>query len=157
VANKTTKWWCDSCGQEISSVEDGWVEWISLKNGKAIRGLRLVHHQPASPRGPDSSCQYDGQDEYKRDGGVLSDLPFNNFSGANGLMMLLTLLKSGLSVDDFIAMAQRLHIPGYERARFHAVAAKNEGVFEPNLPPEFYWQKDIERILEWADENELEP
>ena len=81
------RWICDSCGQEITSVEDGWVEWISLDSGMipSGRGLRLVHKSP--------SCQYNQKAEHRKDGGILSDSSLSDFLGSDGLMRLLQLLS----------------------------------------------------------------
>jgi hypothetical protein len=149
-------WICDTCGELIEEKGKGWVEWLVIRKDKADkpqgRGLRLVHHGSASPHG---RCQYDGSVEYRRDGGLLHDVPLQDFLGPDGLMRLLSLLAKGeLPKDEVLEMIKRLHIPGYEHARKHFRRAIAEGVFEPNTMKGYYWQRDIEAVLEFIREDD---
>ena len=47
----SVRWRCDSCGRDIESVEDGWVEWLTERDSNKGYGMRLVHH--------DEKCMYD--------------------------------------------------------------------------------------------------
>jgi hypothetical protein len=154
----TTHWSCDTCAQPIWHARDGWVEWLSRDKDsrRTGRGLRLVHHLPASPL--PQGCQYDERQEFKRDQSILHDLDLASFLGANGLTHLLYVIDYyHLPQKQGIEMIQRLHTPGYERARFHAAQAIAQGVIEPNLPSGFYWQDEIAAVLEWADTHGLKP
>jgi hypothetical protein len=156
---KTTTWICDSCGSEIEDVAHGWVEWLTkYEDGKrSSRGLRLVHHCVYSPREGRHKCQYDGNYEYQKDGHTISDTDLKSCLGSNGLMDLLSMLSDDEAPkDDIIEMIKRLHIPGYEHARFHFQAAINDGAFDPNTKPGFYPLRDIEATLAWAKEYENE-
>lgn len=159
VSRSRMRWWlCDTCGQRIAHSKDGWVEWLECsKIPKPVgRGLRLVHHRPASPLL--GGCQYNEDQEFARDGSLLLDLPLERFLGDDGLTELLELLaEARLPQAEVIEMIKRLHTPGYERARFHAEGAMSAGVFSPNLPEGFFWQSQIEAILDWADEKGREP
>ena len=143
---------CDTCKQPIQEIEDGWVEWLveardehGVRHGK---GLRLVHHRPASPRRSTYGCQYLDSDQ--RGGLILEDLALANFLGTDGLMLLLSMLADGdVTQEEFLEMAKRFHIPGYEQARPHFQEAINEGVIEPNLPEGYYWQREIKEVLEF--------
>jgi len=152
----TTTWICDTCGELIETVEAGWVEWLVIVNRydtadkRQGRGLRLVHHQPASPRrmARYGSCQYDAHAEFQRDGASLYDLPLSSFLGPDGLNLLLSMIaEDELPTEDVLEMTKRLHIPGYEHARRHFARAIAEGVFEPNMLKGYYWQHDIEAVL----------
>ncbi|HYO56045.1 hypothetical protein [Archangium sp.] len=154
----TPRWYCDTCGQAIRHSRDGWVEWLIRSEGsrRIGRGFRLVHHQPASPL--PQGCQYDGNQEYRRDQSILSDVPLDDFLGHDGLTYLLEVLSRGeLPQEQVVEMIKRLHTPGYERARFHAQAAAAEGVIEPNMALGFYSQKDIAEVLDWADAEGRKP
>ena len=62
-------WRCGSCGQLITSIDDGWVEWLALEDGSGasvLRGVRLVHCGTVRGRAPDYSCRYDYRKEFSR-------------------------------------------------------------------------------------------
>jgi hypothetical protein len=143
---KQQTWICDTCGEPITSVRDGWVEWLSNRT-RGGKGLRLVHHQPASPRG---SCQYDSRGDAYGQGFTLNDLSLDQFLGPDGLTLLLSMLAEGeLPKEEVLEMTKRLHIPGYEHARRHFARAISEGAFEPNMPESYYWQSDIRATLDF--------
>jgi hypothetical protein len=146
-------WTCDTCGEPIKSVNDGWVEWIEFDRGdgrRAARNLRLVHHQPASPRAPDGSCQFNERAQYARDHGIVCDLSLDEFVGTDGLISLLEMVSEGRHpTEEVLTLIQRLHVPGYEQARHHFAAAISEGIFEPNTKPGYYTTSDIQKVLDW--------
>lgn len=90
VIARPTMWICDTCGQPIKSVMDGWVEWISrfdeISTTFVEHGLRLVHHCSVSGRHP--GCQYDGKACHV-EGELIKDVPLHRFVGDDGLMLLL--------------------------------------------------------------------
>lgn len=156
---ETATWICDTCGESITAVEHGWVEWLSrYKNGKREgRGLRLVHHVPYSPRKDHGGCQYHGATEYRRDEMTISDCQLREFVGPGGLMDLLAMIaEEELPKDDVLEMIKRLHIPGYEQARGHFASAISDGAFEPNTAEGYYKTSDIRATLQWAQENREE-
>ena len=64
-------------------------------------------------------------------------------------------LLSMISDDNFedkeevLEIIKRLHIPGYEKARCFFDEAIENGVFEPNTKPMYYWTRDIDAVLEY--------
>lgn len=150
--NKDT-WICDACGNTIENVSDGWVEWLSRSDSSVCIGLRLVHHQPASPRGPSGSCQYDEDLGWNQAQFLVLDLELDAFLGPDGLMQLLTMLSDGkLPAAEVIEMIKRLHIPGYEHGRHYFDRAIAEGVIEPDTKFGFFPQRDIQAALRLANE-----
>jgi hypothetical protein len=150
-------WICDSCEETILQAKDGYVEWLIARVGEKHvgRGLRLVHHKPASPRAPNGSCYHDENYEFRQDKAIYQSGSLESFLKADGLMKLLSLLSQGaLPKEEVIEMIKRLHIPGYEQARLHIPRAISEGVFEPNLPEGFYWQSNIQAVLKFAAEEQ---
>jgi hypothetical protein len=153
-----TGWVCDRCEGQIKTAGDGWLQWIIVAGEPGehkMRDLSLVHHLPASPRKENQAhgCQFDERMEYRKDGGIVGDLGLDNYCGPDGLMQLLSMVAEyGSSTTEILQMIQRIHIPGYERARLHARRAISEGVFEPNLPSGFYWQADIRAVLDWVNQ-----
>jgi hypothetical protein len=152
--NTTTTWICDSCGEPITKAKDGWVEWLTREEeGVQVgRGLRLVHHCSAhSPL--DTRCQYNERAEYETDGSILSDLPLESYLGTNGLIDLLSLIaEKQIPVEEILELIKRLHIPGYEQARFHFDSAIEAGAFDPNTMPGYYSTNNIAATLEHIQE-----
>jgi hypothetical protein len=146
-------WFCDTCGEPIETIEDGWIEWIDYQDSEGNtkgRDFRLVHVLSASPyrNQREHGCHFDEQAEFKTDQGSVSDLPLESFLGADGLMFLLSKIDEGIiSVAELLEMIKRLHIPGYEQARRHFDRALREGVIEQNMYPGYYTQEDISRVL----------
>lgn len=151
-------WVCDTCGQTIAKGIDGYVQWITLEVDGETKGrdLTIVHHVPASPRKSKNrpyGCQFDEKAELAKDEGIVSDSDLPSFLGPDGLMRLLIMLTEGeLPPKTILEVIKRLHIPGYERVRLHFRRAIAEGLFEPNTPEGFYWQSEIQAVLDWAKE-----
>lgn len=147
-------WICDTCRGPIVKVEDGWIEWTDYlvegdrhrtdDNGFQGKGLRLVHHRSENTR-----CTYVQEVLFKKGLG-LCDLPLDSFLGHDGLMSLLSFIaEKKVPVEETLEMIKRLHIPGYEHARFHFKEAISEEVFESNTLAGYHWQSDINAVLNW--------
>jgi hypothetical protein len=54
-----------------------------------------------------------------------------------------------LPVDEVLQMIKRIHVPGYEHARFYFDQAMSEGAFEPNMPKDYYSRYDIQATLQF--------
>lgn len=146
----TVEWTCDVCGERISRPEDGWVEWLgkTATTSQSPPNLRLVHAWKSSPRNSADRCQRPGASG-------LNDLPLPHFLGADGLMRLLNLLDEGyLPKTEVIEMIQRLHIPGYEQARPHFETAAAAGVVHPRMRPGFFFQEQIQVVLDHYRQHE---
>jgi hypothetical protein len=136
---------CDSCGKDITDVADGWVEWISFtERDKVGKGLRVVHKNGLFK----DKCQYNQDAIYQKFSGILNDNYLENFVGPDGLMRLLVMIsESELPTNEVLEMIKRLHISGYDQAREHFEQAIRKGIFEPNMPKNFYNQSDIEATI----------
>lgn len=152
----TTTWTCDSCGELIESARDGWLEWLTdddADGGQELhgRGMRIVHHVSSSPLGGNNGCYYD-EERARREGASVSDTHLDRFVGPDGLMRLLAMIaEQRVAASEVAVIIQRLHIPGYERARPHFAAAILDGEIEPNMPDGFHWQRDIEHVIRTYD------
>lgn len=146
-------WICDTCGQRITSEEDGWVEWLNREKAQSqysSHSLQLVHTRASSPKKTAHGCQHDEDYWFKNERATVGDLPLSSFLGPDGLMQLLEFASDGhFELDSVIEMIKRLHVPGYEIARLHFDAAISDGAFDPNTKPMFYWQSDISSTLDW--------
>lgn len=152
----TPPWICDQCGQQISDVDDGWVEWLQrpLPSDRwESHSLRLVHQRVASPL--QGGCQHNEDAWRARDRSIVGDLPLSSFLGPDGLMTLLEFASDQrFELDVLIELIKRLHIPGYEQARNSFDAAIGDGAFEPNTKPGFYSQSNIQSTLRWIRERD---
>lgn len=143
-------WYCDACGKQIESVEDGMVGWLSnpAEGGNRGRNLQLVHNNEA--------CNFDGEKEFERNKSIIHDWHLKDAIGSDGLTRLLNLLcKNKLPALDVCRMIMRLQIPGYDLAYRYAEKAIDNDVYEPNLPPDFLWTTQIAAINKWIPKDEL--
>ena len=104
-------WKCDLCGELITSVEDGWVEWLAAegRRGTTLRGLRLVHRETKPGNSEAHSCRYDSRIEFRNDKSLVEGLPLERFVGPDGLMLLLSFLSTGeLPKEDILELTKRV-------------------------------------------------
>jgi hypothetical protein len=69
--------------------------------------------------------------------------------------MLALISDARVPAKDVLETIQRLHTPGFERARLYIPSALTEGLIEPNLAPGFYWQEELKCVLENYPEQDL--
>jgi hypothetical protein len=148
-------WRCDSCGDFVSDLRAGWVEWLAAEDAKGkpkASGLRLVHRRNTSPRWPEpDGCQYNPQDEFRKNRGIVEGLALDRFAGPDGLMLLLSMIaERELPAQELIELAKRVQIPGYEAVHELVHEAVSEGVIAPSISSGFYLQCEIWDVLEWA-------
>src|ERR1700721_862918 len=146
-------WKCSSCGDLITSIEDGWVEWLASEDerGARLKGLRMVHRlsRAAGSNGP--GCRYDSRQEFRNDRSIVEGLSLERFVGSDGLMLLLAFLASSeMPRGDVLELAKRVQIPGYEQARELFPEAIGMGVFSPTIGAGDYLQSAIRGLLGWA-------
>jgi hypothetical protein len=138
-------WHCACCTQLISSISEGWVEWLASEDdhgAETLSGLRLVHRE---------SCRYDPRKVFQSDRSVVEGLSLERFVGADGLNLLLSLLAAGeLPAAEVIEMAKRVQIPGYELAR-NLIGQQNlPDVLPPWLGHGCYLQSEIAELIRRA-------
>ncbi|TGE38612.1 hypothetical protein E4K67_11895 [Desulfosporosinus fructosivorans] len=144
--NATKFWICDNCRKKIKDINEGWVEWLELKNENGLynsyQGIRIVHS---------ARCNYNQDLVYKKFSAIVGDMDLQSFSGADGLMDLLLFVSEGYfdNKEELLEIIKRIHIPGYEEARSSFEEAIEEGVFEPNTKPGYYTQSNISSVLNY--------
>ncbi len=148
-------WQCDRCGQIMSDLQAGWVEWVAAEDAKGkpkVSGLRLVHRRNASPRQREpNGCQYNPRDEFRKNRGIVEGLALDRFAGPDGLMLLLSMIaERELPAPELIELAKRVQIPGYEAVHELVHDAVREGVIAPSISSGFYLQCEISDVLKWA-------
>jgi hypothetical protein len=146
------QWICDSCGARINEASDGWLEWLNREeNGRRVNhSPRIVHIRPASPR--PHGCQYDQRAEFQKEQNLVNDLPLTEFTGADGLITLLSFVSDGyFGQEPALEIIKRLQVPDYDLVRRHFDAAIGEGVFEPNTKPSYYGVDDIQAVKNWLE------
>jgi len=151
LTSAATGWICDKCGEPIQTAADGWVQWITARDGTA-RQLSLVHHKPASPLGGRYGCQFDEDIVRRGDRGIVSDNSLVEFVGPDGLLYLMQMIKRGVfPLDEIFEMIKRLHVPGYEHARLHFENAIEAGILGEPSDDAFYTQEQIVRVLRFEE------
>jgi hypothetical protein len=139
---KYVGWRCDACARLVTSVSDGWVEWLASE-GEAgatiLHGLRLVHGE---------RCRYDARKVFRDRRSVVEGLCLERFTGPDGLILLLALLaQEELPMMEVIELAKRVQIPGYELAR-NLVGRENLPEFlRPSLGNGWYLQSELAELL----------
>ena len=151
-------WRCDSCADMITSVQAGWVEWLASedKHGKDIlRGLRLVH-RGRQKNARNHNCRYDPLQEFRSGRTIVEGLPLERLVGADGLMILLSLLADGeLPHREILELIKRVQIPGYELVRNLAPRGQHSKLLSPVLSDGYYLQSEIREMLGWANQTSL--
>ena len=148
-------WRCDSCGELVSDLQAGWVEWLAAEDTKGkpkVCGLRLVHRLDTGPRkGAPYGCQYNPRDEFRKNRGIVEGLALDRFAGPDGLMLLLSMIaERELPMRELIELAKRVQVPGYEAVHELVHDAVREGVIAPSISSGFYLQCEIWDVLNWA-------
>ena len=130
------QWICDGCGDRISSIDEGYLEWIDDENGRA-HSFYIFHNrkQPGFP----TCSHYRGRKLLEK------DLPLDGFTGSIGLARLLSFIDKGPLHDpeysgprvsdlrEFTEIFRRLMLPHYEEARMYWDRALADGFFgSPN-------------------------
>lgn len=147
---KFTGWRCDSCGDVITSVQTGWVEWLASEDehgNDVLSGLRLVHRglQQKTRR---TNCRYDPRKLFRNNKTIVEGLPLNEVVGADGLMVLLSLVaEGGLPHAEILELVKRVQVPGYELIRRLAPRGRQSKLLPPILGHGCYLQSEIQEIL----------
>jgi hypothetical protein len=141
-------WHCDFCARLITSVSDGWVEWLASEDDTGatiLNGLRLVHR---------GSCRYDKHAVFGNRRSVVEGLCLERFMGPDGLILLLSLIAAGeLPTVDVIELAKRVQVPGYELVHNLAGRANLPQIVVPSLGHGCYLQSEIAEVLARAMKN----
>jgi hypothetical protein len=145
-------WHCDACGELIRTFEAGRLEWLCDGEDR-VHGLRLVHRRGLPP--PHSAgCEYDRNEEYRKDGSLIEGLSLATLSGVDGLMLMLAMLVRGEHpAEQIIEVIKRLYVPGYEQTRNFFPRAISENIIVPAIGPGYYLQSEIQNVLQWMQVN----
>ena len=82
----------------------------------------------------------------------MEGLPLERLLGADGLMILLSLLDEGeLPPREILELAKRVQIPGYELVRNLYPRGQRSRVLSPVLGHGYYLQSEMREMLEWAN------
>jgi hypothetical protein len=149
--HKLNGWRCDSCGEPITSIDAGWVEWLSSEGDRGedvLSGLQLVHHGSVLPNGAGQGCRYDRLKEFRNRKTIVEGLPLERFVGPDGLMMLFSLLADGsLPRGEILELAKRVQIPGYELARSLLRESTSSNSVTQVLGHRCYLQSEIREMI----------
>ena len=142
--SSTTSWICDACGEIIEREQLGQLAFLGRRDGTAY-GLRLVLSASSSPR--TAGCHYETEELPK--GVVARTLEAAAPLGPSALMELLEFVATErLPKDEVVEMIKRLHVPGYEHARFHLDDAYSKGLIERRNAAGFPNEQQIRIVLQ---------
>ena len=149
-------WRCGSCDGLITSIDDGWVEWLALEDSDGttvLGGVRLVHRQTTSTLMGGYGCRYDFHDEFRNNASIVEGLALATLAGPDGLMLLLSFVEAGeFPKAEILELAKRVHIPRYELTRDLFQEAIARKVCTPFLGNGYYLQSEMQDVLTWAAE-----
>jgi hypothetical protein len=143
-------WACDKCGEIIEKAEDGVFQYLArgIDDRRVGRDPVIVHHFTKSPLSGRYRCYHDEAAERQKDGSIFADLSLARFVGPDGLVTLLSLLEDNiLTPQELNPIIMRLHVPGYEQARFYFGIAVSTGFVDRNMPDGYFLTEEIERII----------
>jgi len=150
LLDRLQNWRCDSCGDFITNIQDGWVEWLASedKDGNdVLSGLRLVHRGPRQ-KARKHNCRYDPLLEFRSSQTIVEGLPLDRLVGPDGLMVLPSLLAQGeLPRREILELVRRVQIPGYELIRSLFTDVQRSKVLSPVLGHRCYLQSEIQEML----------
>lgn len=135
------KWICDNCNEPILTADEGWIKWTKNLNEETLSGFKIIHHPTCKQPGP----------KIQRTGLTSPGDPLKEFLGTDGLIRLLELMSkvNPENQHELLEMIQRLHVPGYEFARFYFEKAHAEGQLVPPSNGVYYpTTKKIQEINE---------
>ena len=148
MAAPTTWWICDSCGQRIECVEQGFVEWLrrwDVNHRPECRGIRIVHDYYNSPGG-NGSCMYPANEMMSLGWNHLT-CRLKEWRGQNGAKELRTLIRDGLvQGEESWEIHRRINVNGYEKARRYFDPAIAQGVI-PRRADNRYTTNEIDDVL----------
>ena len=154
-----TGWRCDSCGDFITNVQAGWVEWLASedKHGNdVLSGLRLVH-RGRQKKVRNHSCRYDPLEEFRSSKTIVEGLPLDRLVGPDGLMVLLSLLAEGeLPHTEILELLRRVQIPGYELVRSVSRTRRRSKLLASVLGHGCYLQSEIQEVLARATARQVQ-
>jgi hypothetical protein len=151
VGQISVGWKCSTCGQSITHIDDGWVEWLAFEDHQGrthLAGLRLIHCLLArtGKRGP-RSCQYDARQQFRRNHSLVEGLPLERFVGPDGLTLLLSFIAVGeMPLGDTLELAKRVQIPGYELVR-DLLRGADHKFSASSIGEGFHLQSEIQAML----------
>jgi hypothetical protein len=148
-------WRCAACGDLITRIENGWVEWLVGENdygATRVMGLRLVHRQASESEDSERNlCRYDDRREFRKDQSLVEGLPLERFVGPDGLMLLLSLIaEDEMPRTEILELVKRVHIPGYEQTRELFHDAIHGGAIAPSIGEGFYMQSEMRDLFLWV-------
>lgn len=99
---------CDTCGESIQELNDGWVEWLSqgIKMKPVLGTLRIVHHIWETQE--NAGCQYRSNSWIVRENS-LHDTGLKYFSTNEGKKEILSLIEQkSIAQKDGFELLRRL-------------------------------------------------
>jgi hypothetical protein len=136
---------CDTCGNPIPDASAGMLQWLRFGQPiEANKKLSIVHNKSASPR--TVGCYLNSE---LWPGSLLGDWPLNYIVSEDEFVLLLAKVADNkFSFEEIAPILMRLFVPNYERARHYFDQASGEDIVDQGMPPGYFLQDDLRRIIE---------
>jgi hypothetical protein len=149
------QFYCDTCGELIEDVKNGWFEWLRETVGEKTfdHSFRICHHT--------KECRL-------HSGGWVADSSLVEFTKEKGIIRLLKFLDMGetiISTDnydgpsirdfrEYTEIFRRLAIPYYEEARQYWNEAEHDGEHHGVNEIALYLPDRLERLVKKYSESD---
>ena len=152
--NSLQEFICDTCGEKINSIEDGYVEFMKDAASQELNEFHIVHNKPSSPLEGDGKCFQHENEPGRR------DLPLSHFFGQDSLNRIYSFLDAGVfiypnndgprigNIREYVDFMRRLTIPNYEEARQYMQDAEEDNLFDGANETGIYSQRKLLEIID---------
>lgn len=156
---KPQSWYCDTCGEVITSADKGYLDWLDTYDYKDPKqrnsykhSYKIIHHKGASPnKNPEQhGC-------YPHEGKSRAGSSLTLFTGPLGQLHLLSLLTDygskrdqqipGHVIQEWMEIFRRLNTPLYEDARRYWDEATSDGFFDGDHEYASYTEGSLKAVL----------
>jgi hypothetical protein len=147
---------CDTCGDVISSPDQGWVEWLS-DGDRMTHSFRIIHKF-------NGRCAHHERKLNHQGTGLTSFVG----DGPDSLTYLYAILDEGYIVEqpndtpmvrdikEWAELARRVSLPHYEQARRYLPRARAEGHLDGLHEGSLYLQDTLRMVIDlYADDDSL--
>lgn len=124
---------CDKCRKNISTPEEGYIEWVRNNTTNDLTRFHIVHNKHA--------CLYNEKEMLEKLNARVPGNHLKYFLGIDGLIKLLNLIDNDNVVNKFevVEIIKRTQVLGYEEAQNFFKEAYSRGMIDGPNDNGFYF------------------